>query len=421
MVEEKMKKNREGVTGLNTLQPLKESNRLPWIDAARGIAIFGIFMVNMPAFNAPYFLYGGEERYWPSETSNIIQTIIDIFFQASFYTLFSFLFGFGLYMMKERLEEKGYHYKPVLFRRLLVLILFGAIHAFLIWHGDILFSYGTLGLFLFLFFNRKPKTILTWAIASLAGSVGILYLAIAPLIGRGILGSFVNETAISQAKQAYGEGSLGDILQQNLNDWLYSNGAFSSWVFLAGSLIPMFLFGMYFAKKKWLHQPDQFGRSLRITWIITLILFVIFKGGPYIIEFPEWVKMVTQDSIGGSASALFYVTSVALLYKKRSAFTKFLKPFTYVGRLSLSNYLLQSMICFFLFYSVGLGYYGEVSPLMSLILVIVIYSLQVVASRFWVRSFRYGPFEWLWRTLTYMRRQPMRRSSESEKSTFYES
>jgi len=99
---------------MKDIQPINESKRLPWIDAARGLAIFGIFMVNMPAFNAPFFMYGGEEKYWPSETSHTIQTIIDIFFQASFYTLFSFLFGFGLYMMKERLEEKGLQYRPVI-------------------------------------------------------------------------------------------------------------------------------------------------------------------------------------------------------------------------------------------------------------------------------------------------------------------
>ncbi|WP_051255135.1 DUF418 domain-containing protein [Pontibacillus marinus] len=410
----------KGVKDVNSIQPLKDTNRLPWIDAARGIAIFGIFMVNMPAFNAPYFMYGGEQKYWPSETSNMIQTIIDIFFQASFYTLFSFLFGFGLYMMKERLQEKGYHYRPVLLRRLIVLIAFGAIHAFFIWHGDILFSYGTLGLFLFLFFGRSPKAVLSWAIGLLTLSVVILYLRISPYIGMGVLGGYVNEPAIAQAKQAYGEGSLMEIWEQNLNDWLYSNGSLMSWIFLAGSLIPMFLFGLYFAKKKWLHDPDQFGKPLTVTWGITLALFVVFKAGPHFFEIPEWFKIVTQDSIGGSASALFYMTSVVLLYKKRSTFTTLLKPFTFVGRLSLSNYLLQSIICFFMFYSVGLGFYGEVSPLATLILVLVIYSLQVIASRLWIRSFRYGPFEWLWRSLTYMSLQPMRRSKEREGKASYE-
>ncbi len=397
---------------MNPIQPLQDSKRLPWIDAARGIAIFGIFMVNMPAFNAPYFLYGGEEKYWPSETSNIIQTIIDIFFQASFYTLFSFLFGFGLYMMKERLQEKGLNYRFVLFRRLIILIALGAFHAFLIWHGDILFSYGTLGLVLFLFFDRRPWTIISWAVGVLSLSVVIMYLSVAPY--KGMLGGLVNEPAIAQAKKAYGEGSWLDIWEQNLNDWLYSNGSPMSWVFLAGSLIPMFLFGLYFAKKKWLHKPDEFGKPLVFTWFLTLILFVSFKAGPYFFEIPEWFKIISQDSIGGSANALFYVTSITLLYKKKSALIKLLKPFTYVGRLSLSNYLLQSVICFFLFYSVGLGYYGEVSPLWSLILVLIIYSFQVIGSRMWIRSFRYGPFEWLWRSLTYMRPQPMRRTKEGE-------
>ena len=103
-------------------RPLRESERLSWVDASRGLAILGIFMVNVPAFNAPYFLYGGAEQFWPSSMSHFVQSFIDIFFQASFYTLFSFMFGFGMQMMKERLDDKQIPYQPVIFRRLLVLI-----------------------------------------------------------------------------------------------------------------------------------------------------------------------------------------------------------------------------------------------------------------------------------------------------------
>ncbi len=121
--------------------PIKEASRLQWVDAARGFAIFGIFMVNIGAFSAPYFLYGGAEDTWTQTIDRYTMEIIDIFFQASFYTLFSLLFGFGFQMLKERLVEKNIDVGPFLFRRLFILICFGVIHAFFIWNGDILLHY----------------------------------------------------------------------------------------------------------------------------------------------------------------------------------------------------------------------------------------------------------------------------------------
>ncbi|MFC7060827.1 DUF418 domain-containing protein [Halobacillus seohaensis] len=387
--------------------PLQDSERLGWVDATRGLAILGIFMVNVPAFNAPYFLYGGEEIFWTSMTSQVIQTIIDIFFQASFYTLFSFMFGFGLYMMKERLEVKGNNYRAIIFRRLLILIAFGAIHAFLIWHGDILLSYGVFGMIMFAFFNTSPKGLLVWAFSLLGFLVVPLTLGMYAM--RDQLGSFSNFQETEEAKQNYGQGNLLEIWQQNLVDWTYSNNP-GTVPFLALSLIPMFMLGVYFAKRKWLHNPDEHQASIKKWWVITGVLFILFKAGPYVIGNPEWFQLL-QDNIGGTASAIFYVLSVTLAFKF-SFGKKLLYPLTWVGRMSLSNYILQSIISFLLFYSVGLGWYGQVSPLESVGIVLVVFSLQIIASKSWLKTFRYGPLEWLWRTLTYGKKQPLKRSDQ---------
>lgn len=156
---------------MRIVSPLQESERLTWIDAARGFAILGIFVVNIGAFSAPYFMYGGEKDAWTSAIDQNTQVFIDIFFQASFYTLFSILFGFGFQVLRERLVEKNIDVYPFLFRRLFILICFGLIHAFLIWHGDILLSYGVVGLFLAAFVNRKSNTLLVWGILMLGMSV----------------------------------------------------------------------------------------------------------------------------------------------------------------------------------------------------------------------------------------------------------
>lgn len=384
--------------------PLRESERLSWVDAARGLAILGIFMVNVPAFNAPYFLYGGEAEFWPSPLSHTVQAIIDIFFQASFYTLFSFMFGFGMQMMKDRLDEKQIDYRPVILRRLLILIGFGLVHAFLIWHGDILLSYGVLGLVLFAFFNASPKTILTWAYAMLAFVVIPWTFSLYSIRDR--LGGIINRPAINQAHENYGNGSLIDIWQQNLTDWMYSN-QISNLPFLALSLIPMFLFGLYVCKKRWLHDPETHMKSIWKVWAVTGFLFLSCKAGPYLFGNPVWFQLV-QDNVGGTASAIFYVLSITLLCRTSIGF-RVVHPLTWVGRMSLSNYIFQSLFSFVLFYSVGFGLYGQVPPIISMLIVIIVFTLQIFASKAWLTKYRYGPLEWLWRSLTYRNKQPLKR------------
>ncbi|TGB05255.1 DUF418 domain-containing protein [Halobacillus salinus] len=384
--------------------PLKESQRLGWIDAARGLAILGIFMVNVPAFNAPYFLYGGAEQFWPSSVSHTVQAIIDIFFQASFYTLFSFMFGFGLQMMKARLDEKAIPYRPVIFRRLIVLIGFGLIHASLIWHGDILLSYGVLGMVLFAFFHVKARTMVIWGLSMLMFLVIPLTLSLYAV--RDYLGNNVNYQAIESAKDNYGNGGIVDIWQQNWMDWSYSNSP-ANIPFLALSLIPMFLFGMAICKKRWLHEPADHLQSIKITWAFSGVVFLLFKAGPYLVGNPEWMQLL-QDNIGGSASAVFYVLSITLLFRTKTG-ERIVHPLTWVGRMSLSNYIFQSLVSFILFYSVGFGLYGHVPPLGSFLLVVGVFVLQVVASRAWLKKYRYGPLEWLWRSLTYGKKQPLKR------------
>ncbi|MGP4062003.1 DUF418 domain-containing protein [Halobacillus sp. H74] len=391
-----------------TASPLGESERLDWVDAARGLAILGIFMVNVPAFNAPYFIYGGEEMFWPSSLSHNVQMMIDIFFQASFYTLFSFMFGFGIQMMKDRLVEKDIPFRPVIFRRLLVLTGFGFIHAFLIWHGDILLSYGVLGLILLAFFQTSPKTLLAWAYGMLAFL--IIPLTFSMFVMRGQLQGVVNHQAIEGAITNYSQGTILDIWSQNLADWSYAN-YYMNLPLLALSLIPMFLFGMYVCRKRWLHEPSQHLKPIKKIWVMTGLLFLVFKAGPHLYGNPEWFQLA-QDSVGGTASAIFYVLSITLLFRTEVG-ARIVHPLTWVGRMSLSNYILQSIFCFILFYSVGFGFYGEVPPIVSVLIVVTFYTLQVILSKAWLKRFRYGPLEWLWRTLTYGKKQPLKRKSKA--------
>ncbi|WP_053220387.1 DUF418 domain-containing protein [Virgibacillus senegalensis] len=390
--------------------PLHDKDRLAWIDAARGFAILGIFMVNVPAFNAPFFLYGGAEEYWDNEVDHIVQTGIEILFQASFYTLFSFLFGFGMQTMYERLQAKKFNPVHVLVRRLVVLICFGLVHAFLIWHGDILLSYGIIGFLLFAFYRRKNQTLLRWSLGLLFIPTG--FLTMISFMARKFLSevSTGDGQRITAAMANYGEGSLMDIWRQNAVDWLYTNGGIA-YLFLTCSLLPMFLLGMYIARKRWLHDIERYRPVLVRLWILTGVVFVLLKAGPYVFGNPLWLSEAKR-TIGGSASALFYVLSVTLAFRYKSG-RKLFSPLTLVGRMSLTNYLTQSLICFFLFYNTGIGLYGSVRPIYSVVFVLVIFILQILFSNWWFKRFRFGPAEWVWRSLTYEEKQPLKKRSKS--------
>lgn len=388
----------------NIATPLEENLRLTWIDAARGFAILGIFMVNTPAFNAPFFLYGGEELYWSEPLDHVVQDFIDIFFQASFYTLFSFLFGFGIQVMSERIQARQLNDRKIIFRRLFILIGFGLLHAFFIWHGDILLTYGLIGMLLLFFLRSKSRTLLIWGFSLLIGSTLLLTTMLFTM--RNLIQEPLNRQMINQALTNYGEGSLMDIWRQNYQDWVYANGV-GGYLFLTASLLPLFLFGMYTARKKWLHDIKSHKRFLTKMWVVMLILFLLFKAGPYLAGNPYWMSYA-QDSIGGAASAVFYLLSITLLYANGSRIADSL---AHVGRMALTNYLFQSVFSFFLYYSVGFGLYGQIRPIWSVLITLSVFMVQIAASFWWMKRFKYGPFEWVWRSLTYGKKQKIKRTA----------
>ncbi|GGP09614.1 DUF418 domain-containing protein [Oceanobacillus neutriphilus] len=385
------------------MQPYQVNKRLEWIDAARGFAILGIFMVNIGSFSAPYFLYGGAEDTWTAGIDQFSLAFIDIFFQASFYTLFSILFGFGIQNQKDSLDKKDISPYAFFGRRLGTLIVFGIIHAFAVWNGDILLTYGTMGFLLLLFLNSGDKTLAGWGF----GLLGFSTIAFTSLQYAArdfiVLG---NTSEIEQAFQSYRSSDFSIIMAQNFQDWQLSNGILGFFIY-PFIILPLFLFGMYLARKRWFHDPLSYSGILKKIWIISLIVFILFKIGPYLFGNPLWFALV-QDNIGGTASAVFYLTSITLLWQKGIS-RKILRVLAPIGKMALSNYLLQSVISFWLFYGVGVGLYGEVRPFQQILIVLIIFCLQIIGSTIWLRYFQFGPVEWLWRCITYKKMQPFRR------------
>ncbi len=408
----------------NITAPVQPGQRIQIIDIWRGFAIFGILVVNMELFNhAIQSVAIGIEA--TGTVDQLARWFIAFFGEGKFYSIFAFLFGLGFAIQQQRIEERNGRFFPLYLRRLIVLLAFGLIHAYLFWVGDILLLYSLLGIILLFFFrNRRPKTLLIW----------FFILLIIPLVLNGALWGLVElsktapggeammaevfreqvrilDAASDTANQVYATGTFAEITRQRITDMNYM---YSVWPFMASNVLAMFVLGLYAGKRR-LHETLPNDKS-RLRKILVWGLVIGLTGNLLYVAFGELgsrnepslsiMVSVTGQTFGAPALAMAYLALLALL-APRVPFISRLAP---VGRMALTNYLLQSLICVTLFYGYGLGLYGRIGQAEGLLLTAVIFLLQIPFSNWWLKRYRFGPMEWLWRCLTYRKMQPMRRS-----------
>lgn len=398
----------KGETVTEKLMPVSGKERIHSLDAMRGFALLGIFLVNMVDFHSPW-IYVDRMEFWGSQLNQMLMHFIDIFAQASFYPLFSFLFGYGFVIFRNRIIAREGTFYPFMARRLLFLLSLGVLHFTLIWHGDILFTYSLCGLLLLLFIKLKGTRLLQigmvlWVIYGV-----FLFILMLPY-GTA---DFTNHhpLAIQQSLEIYSSGSFLEITQQRISDWYYVNGGWNGF-FLLFVILPFFLFGAGFAKNGWFN-----GNHKNLPILKMLLLFGSFgwviKILPFMLD--SYAYSHLQDAIGGPLVSLFYMTSIVLLYQSGRR----LLIFEWIGKLALSNYLFQSIISTFIFYNYGLGLYGAIEVSTGMLLLVIIFSIQFLLSNIWLRFFKYGPVEWLWRLVTYQKYFSIQRNKEGERYEHY--
>ncbi len=209
---------------------------------------------------------------------------------------------------------------------------------------------------------------------------------------------------IDDSYHAYGSGSYLDMLQQRIVDMSMVQ---ESSVTLIPMTFSMFLLGAYVWRKGWFHRLKSDNRLLRRFWFYSGLIGSIFLIGQVIFHVQVDVKESGYNYahfagalISGPAMSIFYITTLFQLLQKE-VWRKRLSPLQDIGRMALTHYLLQSVVCSFLFYNYGFGLYGEVGAFVGFLLSCVIFAIQIVISKYWLRHFRFGPCEWLWRSLTY--------------------
>lgn len=378
------------------LQPVALNERVEAIDIMRGFSLLGILIINMLTFHSP-LSYVNPYTYFTRPYDSEIYGFIDIFIQASFYPLFAMLFGYGLAMQFMKVEAKKQPFLPVAGRRLLVLLGIGILHAFLLWYGDILITYAVIGFLLLGMLKLSPKLLL--GLAALIYTVPHALLLLVMFIAVSVNPSFYTGIqAVQSSIDAYGSGTFIDIFSQRLSDWSYSNGPFN-FVVLIATILPLMMVGAAAAKWQLIERTKQ----LRKLWIglavIPLAVGLLLKSTPQLIA-ENYAYVYLQDIFGGPLVAVGYAAIIALL-AQYAGIRKILQPLAKVGRMSLTIYIMQSLIATFIFYSYGFGLYGKVDLLSGTLIALGIFAIQLIFAEVWLSKFKQGPLEKLWRKGTY--------------------
>jgi uncharacterized protein len=404
--------------------PVLGEERIAAIDTLRGVAILGILIVNIGLFSLPESLPA--HQLWPNAVDGTAERLIYFFAQEKFKALFSFLFGLGLAVQMMRADARGVRFLPLYARRLCVLFLIGVAHFLLLWDGDILHDYAEIGFVLLLFRRFSPRIILVSAAVCLAVPLFFFGLTTYDSITHRVRPPL--QSWIAYETEPDGQKTIDETLR------IYSSGTYREQIRLrAGELrgdmtpdiddayvLALLLLGLYAGRRRIFHDAPAHLPFIRRVQRWGLVIGVAGNaafavGGSFDPSPTSVMQNVGRLCLVVAAPAMmaFYASTIVLL-TQREVWRRRLAPLAAVGRTALSNYLLQSLICTAIFYSYGLALFARVRPSLGLLLTITIFLAQIALSVWWLRRFQFGPIEWLWRSLTYWQRQPMRVSGRVE-------
>lgn len=413
------------MTSQVTIKPVSSQERIMLLDTLRGFALFGILMVNMPLFNNPHTIMMGDYSIWTDSLSKSSMWFIRFLFEGKFYVLFSLLFGMGFQLFMQKIDENR-KVLSVFRMRLMYLLLFGILHVVLLWYGDILVWYALFGFVITWLRKKTNRSLIKWAIGFMliplvtsAAFMAMMFMALSiPEAAEGMQEGFEQTRSYMQAMTdkgyaVYPTGSFAEMISFRLKEYTQLLWGL---LFFYPTVPAMFLIGMVFMRKGYLTQPQEhmpfFKRLLMISLPIGLTASLAYAHfSAQTDQFTlSWLNLlnITTMIVGGFFMAMTYLSLIVMLSQK-GLFTRLRRLMADVGRMALTNYLMHSIIASILFFSYGFGLYGKVSPFQGILITIAIYLVQLVWSYYWLKIYRYGPMEWLWRSLTYSKKMPMKR------------
>ncbi|OJH42812.1 DUF418 domain-containing protein [Cystobacter ferrugineus] len=416
-------------------RPVDSSERVILMDVLRGFALCGVFVSNSFSwFSGRALLPRDQVQALSASPLEAVVTALYYFFvNQKFVVLFSFLFGLGFSIQLARAEARGVPIVPLYSRRLLVLLGIGVTHMFALWVGDVLSTYALVGFALLLFRRSSDRTVLTWALMLIAG-VPLLVSALqhfAPLLMHGTQAA-AEAMKASEEQEAQARARLLDGLSSG-SVWTSQTANAHFIVFVLPQLkrliwmctiLGRFLLGLLAGRylllqdverhRVWHQRLLLWGGAVGMlgngAWLVAQRLRLAGLVDP---AKDHWMLVLPPlQELGFVGLAAVYVAAFALLFQ-RERWRKVLEVLAPVGRMALTNYLLQTVVSLCIYDGWGLGLVGRMPPSRCVALTLVIFALQVHFSQWWLSRFRFGPAEWLWRSLTYGRAQPMRREPRS--------
>ncbi|KFN41723.1 DUF418 domain-containing protein [Arenimonas metalli] len=405
---------------------LAANGRIDAMDVLRGFALLGILLMNIEGMVAPLQAAMTGVNPALAGADRWADAAVYVLVQGKFYPLFSMLFGMGFAVMMMRAEADGRAFLPVYLRRILALLAIGLAHALLVWSGDVLVSYALLAFPLMFLFRRTPVSRLPkWGIAFILAP-SIFFVLIGSLVtmlmltpaGAASMEAAMAEQGVAMAaeleaqRQAYGFGTWAEAVAQRREDLVQMLGYL---VFMGWQILGLFLLGAWFVRSGAIARPEAFEPFYwKLRWVALPVGLAMVLASCAITPYMDFTRSdlpVTAAmglfTLGGTLMALGYLAWI--LRGLRSSLAPRLMWLAPAGRMALTNYLLQSLVCSWIFSGWGLGYFEQLPRAWQVPFVVAFFAVQVVLSQAWLARFRMGPMEWLWRAATYLRLPPMRR------------
>ena len=439
----------EKLTSSSVAAPVSENSRISLIDMLRGFALLGILMMNIPGFSMADYSFEAFKND-PDSFNFWLYQFIGVFFEGKMRAMFGMVFGAGVLLFIANKSAKGTSVHWLYYRRMFWLLIFGLIHAHLIlWIGEILYLYAVCGMILYLFRNVPPRY-LVWAVP---------IVAVVSFVAGAIQYQDIREKRIaySQATKAKSENKTLTATQTKaLTEWReiektmipnredaktntkkmksdYSTVAgylrpialdiqtkylpFEIWDSLALMLLGLALFKWGFLTGAWSNK--EYWRVVKIGYGLGLPL-VIYANYYAFHHFStleanlarmeqvpiNWVNLIYPFQ--RILLVMAHAAALILLYKS-GVIQGLMNRLVAVGRMAFTNYISHSVICTLFFFGYGLNYYAELAFYQIYIVVLAIWAFQLIISPIWLKYFLFGPLEWLWRSLTYWKVQPLKR------------
>ena len=370
-------------------------NRITEMDALRGFALFGILLVNIFVFHAPLFYYGEVYGVYEGVEATTVFGVVN-FAGGKFMLIFAFLFGYGI-VLQEKSQQQAF--QSYFLKRMAVLFMFGALHILIFWFGDILASYALLGFLVLPILKCSNRTILVTGIVFIM--FRSLYYFVAIPFGLSLI-PIDQPESLNYFMEVFQEGTYAEVFVLRMKEFI----AFipENLVWYIPKTFGLFLLGIYAARKMLFtgirNHVKQYAK-LAFLFISLGTLWMFYKSDLFALfnldAQPLWRPvLIGFNVLFETLLGIGYIIGFNIFFQKNKVLRN---VFSKAGRLALTNYILQSLLCVAIFYAYGLGYYGKLKPTNLVLIAILVFGVNLIFSHNYLKYKKMGPLEYLWRKL----------------------